>query len=256
MPDPRLSPFSRTFLTLAIVLIGVVPSLVFFFWIERNMSLPILPVTLSFPWAHLEEMALPLKLVFDSALVLAFGAIHTALAQENIQKCYFSWIKPPAMRAFFMMVTGVSSFLMIAFWQNTGILIWNLPLPQPLGNMLSILLFWLILAVTLVIMSSHRALHFLGFEQLSKNHAESVESSTLIRSGFYRYVRHPIYTVTFLAVLAAPMMSLDRALFLVMNGVYMIFAIPIEEKKLIRIFGQAYAEYRKQVPALIPFTRF
>ncbi len=46
--------------------------------------------------------------------------------------------------------------------------------------------------------------------------------------------------------------SLDRVVIFLAMMVYFSFGIPIEEEKLIRIFGQDYVEYRKRVPALFP----
>ncbi|MGZ3688566.1 MAG: methyltransferase family protein, partial [Bdellovibrionota bacterium] len=74
----------------------------------------------------------------------------------------------------------------------------------------------------------------------------------LIATGFYRYVRHPIYTFTLLAFLVAPLMTLDRMLVVISVSLYLAVAIPVEERKLIAIFGKDYEAYRKRVPAVIP----
>jgi protein-S-isoprenylcysteine O-methyltransferase Ste14 len=227
------------FLTLVF---GIFPSLLLFVWIERNMSLPILPVQLGFPWAHLEGSSLAVRLGFDALLVIIFGIIHTGLAQ----------IKTP--RLFYIIVTGITAFLIIAFWQNTGILVWNLSIPQPWQNILGVIVFWLILSINLIVMMPHDASRFLGLSRESVQRDSSTPE--LIETGFYRYVRHPMYTVTAMAILLTPMMSLDRLFFLAMIGIYLFFAIPIEERKLRATFGNAYVDYRARVPAMIPFTKF
>lgn len=47
-------------------------------------------------------------------------------------------------------------------------------------------------------------------------------------------------------------MTLDRMLLVASMALYLIIAIPIEERKLIALFGQDYEEYRLKVPAVIP----
>ena len=45
-------------------------------------------------------------------------------------------------------------------------------------------------------------------------------------------------------------------LFALLSGgmtVYILLALPLEERELIRKFGPAYEAYRRQVPALIPW---
>lgn len=73
-------------------------------------------------------------------------------------------------------------------------------------------------------------------------------------SGIHRFVRHPLYSGTFLAIwglwLLVPQLSL-----LLANGVitiYTLLAISWEEKKLEAEFGDSYRKYKKQVPKLMP----
>ena len=79
----------------------------------------------------------------------------------------------------------------------------------------------------------------------------------LIRSGPYRLVRHPIYT-SMLAVLAgtgiliAPwyLLAPGLTLFLLGTGI----RARVEESLLESRFGEEFRDYRRTVPALIPFV--
>jgi protein-S-isoprenylcysteine O-methyltransferase Ste14 len=78
----------------------------------------------------------------------------------------------------------------------------------------------------------------------------------LIRSGPYAFVRHPIYTGLLLA-LAGTVIVVGRwraviALVVLLAG--LIFKIGVEERFMTEQFGEAYARYRSQVAALIPFV--
>ncbi len=78
----------------------------------------------------------------------------------------------------------------------------------------------------------------------------------LIRSGPYAFVRHPIYTGLLLA-LAGTVIVVGRwraviALVVLLAG--LIFKIGVEERFMAEQFGEAYARYRSQVAALIPFV--
>lgn len=78
----------------------------------------------------------------------------------------------------------------------------------------------------------------------------------LIRSGPYALVRHPIYTGLLLAVIGSALfIGRWRALIAL---VPLIFALArkmkVEERFMAEEFGGAYARYREQVPALIPFV--
>lgn len=59
----------------------------------------------------------------------------------------------------------------------------------------------------------------------------------------YGIIRHPIYTFTLLGMLATPLMTYDRLLLTVSVCLYLLWGVPVEEKKLIAQFGPAYSKY-------------
>ena len=50
----------------------------------------------------------------------------------------------------------------------------------------------------------------------------------------------------------SPIIDKNRILATTIMGLYLYFAIPVEEKKLISIFGNDYVQYTKRVPAVFP----
>jgi protein-S-isoprenylcysteine O-methyltransferase Ste14 len=79
----------------------------------------------------------------------------------------------------------------------------------------------------------------------------------LIRRGPYRIVRHPIYTGLLMGLLGTAL-ALGEWRGLVALGlatVAFLRKIPIEERFLTDQFGEAYARYRAEVPALVPLLR-
>jgi protein-S-isoprenylcysteine O-methyltransferase Ste14 len=78
----------------------------------------------------------------------------------------------------------------------------------------------------------------------------------LIRSGPYRFVRHPIYSGALLAVAGA---SIARGEWRGLLAVLILFValwrkLQLEERWMGEAFGEAYAKYRSEVSALIPFV--
>jgi protein-S-isoprenylcysteine O-methyltransferase Ste14 len=80
------------------------------------------------------------------------------------------------------------------------------------------------------------------------------EGHQLIKSGLYRFVRHPIYT-GILLMCSAPALQFGRlhcwlGLVLIAAGVWI--KLKQEESLMLQHFPE-YAEYRKQVKALVPY---
>jgi methanethiol S-methyltransferase len=95
-------------------------------------------------------------------------------------------------------------------------------------------------------------LSFAGLRQL----VEAEKTGNLIVSGFYRYVRHPLYTFSLLILWLSPNMSLNSFIVYAALTVYVLIGIIFEERKLVREFGQEYETYRAATPMLIPGLHF
>jgi protein-S-isoprenylcysteine O-methyltransferase Ste14 len=76
----------------------------------------------------------------------------------------------------------------------------------------------------------------------------------LVTDGPYRIMRNPIYFGALLIFLGAALIS-GVFLSIICIGIGFLFFIPYikkEEKELYHKFGEAYLEYKKEVPPLIP----
>jgi protein-S-isoprenylcysteine O-methyltransferase Ste14 len=76
----------------------------------------------------------------------------------------------------------------------------------------------------------------------------------LVRSGPYRWVRHPIYSGLFLAALGTALERRQVRGFLALPLIYAGFSLKIrkEEQFMNTLFGAGYDEYRRTTGALIP----
>jgi protein-S-isoprenylcysteine O-methyltransferase Ste14 len=80
------------------------------------------------------------------------------------------------------------------------------------------------------------------------------ERGPLQIKGPYGLVRHPLYFGWVLVVLGAAHMTGDRLAFGAITTVYLVIAIPWEERSLTRSFGEEYARYTRAVRwRIVPF---
>jgi protein-S-isoprenylcysteine O-methyltransferase Ste14 len=106
---------------------------------------------------------------------------------------------------------------------------------------------------------------FWGYRTLGKNWVHALEPSkfpqrkreTLVTSGPYHYVRHPIYLGAFTLIIALALVAANWLVLLpdiaIITLIYM--QIGGEEKMLIARFSDEYREYMKRTPRLIPKFR-
>ena len=248
----RLSLISQVFFGVANLLLGVLPSaLIFFLWVERNCHLP-----------GLWDLGIRMRLdsliqigVWDFLLFLLFGEIHSEFAPNVVHSKVEKVCPPQVIRTLYLCVTGVSLFLLMLAWQPTGVVLWRMPLPESWEWLISFLLFWGFMIPAGKLLSRFGIFEFIGIKQLVLKTCElkrTEGTGNLIVEGLYHWVRHPVYTLTLAAFLLTPYMTLDRMLVFLATCTYLCVGIPIEEKKLVKHFGQAYLSYKKRTPALLP----
>lgn len=94
---------------------------------------------------------------------------------------------------------------------------------------------------------------FAGLRQLRGE--ENPAPPRLVRHGLYRWVRHPLYTCALVFLWLTPVMTTSLlALYLGLSA-YLVVGSIFEERRLLAEFGEAYREYQRQVPRLVPFGR-
>jgi len=91
---------------------------------------------------------------------------------------------------------------------------------------------------------------FLGLEQLFA--PAPSEPPPLVVKGLYRWVRHPLYTAGLVFIWLVPVMSANPLALNIGLTLYLIIGAYFEERKLLREYGAAYADYQKRTPMLLP----
>lgn len=81
---------------------------------------------------------------------------------------------------------------------------------------------------------------------------EKEQTQVLIIRGMYYWVRHPLYICVLLFVWLMPLMTWNILAFNVGITILITIGAVNEEKRLLKSFGEEYAEYQKRVPMLIP----
>ena len=69
---------------------------------------------------------------------------------------------------------------------------------------------------------------------------------------FYRWMRHPLYFGFFLAFWATPVMTFSHLLFAGVVTTWVLLTVRLEERDLVAEHGDAYREYQRRVPMILP----
>ena len=253
--NASLSNIQKCVTLLINLVFGALPSLCFTIWIEEGCDFA--PFKLTQDWSFLKSISgsLPLTLLWNSSLFTIFAVQHTLLAQKSSQNIIKRVLPPQAVRTFYLAITGLCLTWVVVGWQSTGIVIWRLPVSKFWADTLSITIFAIFQTGVLFVLMRFDIFIFFGIRQIFQkaNEMNRTEGANqLITSGLYSIVRHPMYLFTMGSYFVAPVMTLDRTFIVLLCLLYLNIGVPIEEKKLLKIFGKEYLKYCKDVPPIFP----
>lgn len=77
---------------------------------------------------------------------------------------------------------------------------------------------------------------------------EGIEGNTLITTGIYGRVRHPMYLGGILVFLFEPNVTRNNLVLRALAVAYFICGALIEERRFLNDFGEGYREYQRKVP--------
>ena len=202
----------------------------------------------------------PGALIVNAALFSAFALHHSVFARERVRAWVARHIRPANERSVYVWVASLMLIAVCALWQPlpgivwdvTGVWKWGLRTAQVFG-------LWLSIRGAVIIdiwdLAGVRAARSTPNTQppTPKGTGDSsaweleVGSWEFKTDGPYGWVRHPIYLGWFLIVFATPRMTMTQLTFAVISCVYILIAIPFEERSLLRTSGGAYERYRRRV---------
>jgi protein-S-isoprenylcysteine O-methyltransferase Ste14 len=147
--------------------------------------------------------------------------------------------------------------LLYNFWNVTGLLIiFYLLKKAPYTYLFSSSLastitgFCLLLAGSIIMAASFKNYEISSFIGLKEDKATHLQLN-----GINRFVRHPIYSGTLLAVIGYCLYlpTVKNWVSLLIMMIYLVIGMYLEEKKLVVLYGEEYRRYQKKVKKLIPF---
>jgi methanethiol S-methyltransferase len=190
-------------------------------------------------------------LCWDAFLSLLFFVQHSGMVRRSFRAGLSRFIRPWSYPAVYTVASSVALAAVALLWQPTGrhlLVLEGLPLLIVQGVSLFAFAFFFWGAIALkgfdpFGLSPIRA-HLRGWEE---------PRPAFTASGPYLWVRHPLYFSILLLFWFTPDLTLDRLLFNVLWTAWIWMATRWEEQDLESDFGEAYRQYQKRVPMLIPW---
>ena len=205
----------------------------------------------------------------SAAAFAVFGLLHSIGAQEPFKDALTRWTGSFFVDYFWRLVYCGLSYWALYYgvaalhWaRNVEYDVWLIAYPDWLWRVVVVLhLGSIALLYTAFLQSDY--LEFLGFKQAYRGFLvmfggsgaftklELFGTHRLVVGGVYGWVRHPMLVGGLLFLLTSGP-SLNNAVYTAMYAAYMVTGGYFEEKRMIRVFGEDYRRYQRQVAAYFP----
>jgi protein-S-isoprenylcysteine O-methyltransferase Ste14 len=197
-----------------------------------------------------------------SLAFLLFAVIHSITAATKFKLACREIFGDSFMRAWYRafysavsFITAAVAFLFIhrapdhAIWTAPGRLRWAMFCVQAAGFVFGLFAF-----------EHLDAGEFLGYKQVGRylargeagGNIEGLTQQELVMTGVYGIVRHPLYLAGIMIFTFNPRITVNSLTVTALADAYFLFGVFMEERRLARLFGEQYREYRRRVPMMIP----
>jgi protein-S-isoprenylcysteine O-methyltransferase Ste14 len=181
----------------------------------------------------------------DAALFSIFALHHSLLARTPAKRALARIVPEPLLRSTYVWIASLLLGIVCWSWRRVGGELYHAA-----GAVAPACAALQLCGVALIAWSV-RGLDPL---ELAGIHPERQVDGLQI-TGPYRFVRHPLYLGWMIATFGAAHMTGDRFAFALISAVYLVAAIPLEERSLRAVFGDAYRQYAERVRwRVIPYV--
>ncbi len=186
------------------------------------------------------ESGLAQAIAVDALLFGVFALHHSLLARTRAKRLVTRVVPERMERSVYVWIASILFAATCWLWQLVPGMVYDVLEPAR----------WVLYALQgagLVLIWRAAAmldgLELAGIRQLQGR----VRPVTFKASGPFGLVRHPIYLGWILMVFGAPAMTINRLVFAIISSVYLVLAIPWEERSLLEAFGDRYRAYQGSV---------
>lgn len=193
-------------------------------------------------------------LMVNLGLICLFGLQHSVMARRTFKKNLIQVIPEAAERSTFVLASGIVMSLAVWCWQPIPGTVWSVETVAA-----KVVLWGVYLAGwTYLLASTFVTNHFelFGLRQAYLYFRDIPHTPVrFIKKWMYSYSRHPMMLGVLVGLWAVPVMSVTHLILSLLMSAYIVVGVFLEERELIKQFGDTYREYKRSIGAFITVSK-
>lgn len=190
-------------------------------------------------------------IVLNILLMLLFGLQHSIMARSGFKKFVQNLVPPHIERSTYVLVSSLALVLLMWQWQPVEGIVWHVEATWAKLLLWGLFGFGWVLIFVATFLTDHFDLFGLRqvYLYLAKRSYEHVEFT---RAFLYKIIRHPMMLGLLISFWAVPTMTFSHLLFSIGMSIYVFMGIYFEERALLKVLGDDYAQWRSRTPMVFP----
>jgi len=193
-------------------------------------------------------------ILINAVLLGLFAVQHNVMARPWFKRAWTRVVPESIERSTYVLFSSLLLFLLYWQWRPMPEAVWSVESAAGRAVLWGLCaLGWLtVLFSTFII--NHWDLF--GLRQVFLR-SRGVDYTPLhfVKKSLYHFVRHPLLLGFIIAFWATPEMSQGHLMFAAVTTIWTVLSIRFEEADLVKLHGDDYRKYQRQVSMLIPFPK-
>jgi protein-S-isoprenylcysteine O-methyltransferase Ste14 len=202
-------------------------------------------------FSPLQTDSMVASILVNLGLIVLFGLQHSVMARGRFKQWLTHIIPSAAERSTYALMSGLFMMSAIYFWQPLPGTIWEVENSiAQVGLWTAYALGWSYLFIATFV-TNHFEL--MGLRQVYLYFTNTPYTGLpFTRKYMYRYSRHPMMLGVLIGMWAVPVMTVTHLVMAVLLTVYVAIGVALEERDLLKRFGDTYHRYKKDIATFVP----
>lgn len=186
----------------------------------------------------------------NAGMLTVWCLFHSLMARERPKRLIASIGGEHAVRAVFVVSSGITFSLVLFLWRPLSGVLWT---THGISYWALTLVYLAAIAGAFYTARFFDGLDFIGVRvYVQELKGKAYRPTKFSASGPYAYCRHPMYLFFLSSMWIGPTMTYGRLEFALIGTAYTVFATFLEERNLAAELGSEYELYKEKVPMWVP----